>query len=266
MKLKVKVRDTELMMDKITADPDSTVGALIRALVEKNLVNINFTGGLKVQGLEDEDPVSLPLHRLFETGGRAEIYNRDMTVTLTRRRTENDNPAGSKLLDYSKFMETVDKFHGLARTKTVRAGTLFYVQQQHRQYFVRVDDAGLEFFHFRNQYDEAFRETGRQPFLAVELKTREALSAGELNWIRSVTFPSKEKKNPVIHAGRGRLSQEVIDGINVLIHRIIVIIGRFRTHGEALDAETPHIPAYVQVGEECSVGYITKEQLEKVKK
>src|SRR5699024_7439074 len=150
---------TELMMDKITADPDSTVGALIRALVEKNLVNINFTGGLKVQGLEDEDPVSLPLHRLFETGGRAAIYNRDMTVTLTRRRTENDNHAGTKRLAYWKFMETVDKCHGLAPPKAGRPGTLFYVQQQRRHCFLRVDHAGLEFCPFRNQYHEAFRES-----------------------------------------------------------------------------------------------------------
>ena len=266
MKLKVKIRDTKLTIEKVTISADSTVDDLITALARQDLVNESFTGGLKVKGFAEEDLMSVTLHHLFGSSSRAELYNSDMSITLTERRVEENNLAAGKLLDYSRFMETVDKFYELTREKTVRSGTLFYVQQQQRQYFVRVEDTGLEFFHFRNQYDEAFRETDRQPFLAVELKTREALSAGELNWIRSVTFPSKEKKNPVIHAGRGRLSQEVIDDINVLIHRIIVIIGRFRTHGEALDAETPHIPAYVQVGEECSVGYITKEQLEKVKK
>ncbi|WP_017548079.1 hypothetical protein [Salinicoccus carnicancri] len=266
MKLKVKIRDTKLTIEKVTIGTDSTVDALITALARKNLVNESFTGGLRVKGAEDEDLMSVTLHHLFGESGRAEIYNSDMSITLTESRAEENNLAGRKLLDYSMFMETVDRFHELTRTTSVGPGTLFYVQQQQRQYFVRMDGTGLEFFHFRNQYEDAFRKSDRRPFLAVELKTREALSPDELRWIRSITFPAKEKKNPVIHFDPERLSQEVIDDINVLIHRIVVIIGRFRTRGEALDAATPHIPAYVQVGEECSVGYIPKAQLEQIRK
>src|SRR5699024_11026931 len=100
----------------------------------------------------------------------------------------------------------------------------------------------------------------------VELKERSALTPAELKWLRSITLPAKEKKNPVIHIDPERLNQEVLDDIAVLIHRLIVIIGRFRSRGEALDARVRHIPAYVQVGEECSVGYIPEGQLEKIRR
>ena len=266
MKLKVKIRDTKLTIEKVTISADSTVDDLITALARQDLVNESFTGGLKVKGFGEEDLISVTLHHLFGSSSRAELYNSDMSITLTERRVEENNLAAGKLLDYSRFMETVDKFYELTREKTVRSGTLFYVQQQQRQYFVRVEDTGLEFFHFRNQYDDAFRQSDRHPFLAVELKTREALSPDELRWIRSITFPSKERKNPVIRVNPERLSQEFLDGINVLIHRIVIIIGRFKTRGEALDTAAFHIPAYVQVGEECSVGYIPKTQLEEIRK
>ena len=266
MKLKVKIRDTKLTIEKVTIGADSTVDALITALVRKDLVNPNFTGGLKVKGLEDEDLMSVTLHHLFGKSARAEIYNPDMSITLTERRVEENNLAGRKLLDYSKVLETAGKLHELTEAEPVKPGTLFYVQQQRRQYFIRAEDTGLEFFHFRGQYDDAFNSEDRSPFLRVELKERSALTPAELKWLRSITLPAKEKKNPVIHIDPERLSQEVLDDIAVLIHRLIVIIGRFRSRGEALDARVRHIPAYVQVGEECSVGYIPEGQLEKIRR
>ncbi|KKK33993.1 hypothetical protein WN59_10365 [Salinicoccus sediminis] len=266
MKLKVKIRDTKLTIEKVTIDAGSTVAELVTALARQDLVNESFTGGLKVKGLEDEDLMSVTLHHLFGESERAEIYNTDMTITLTERRVKGNTLAGRILLDYSNLLETAGKLHELTEVEPVRAGTLFYVQQQRRQYFIRMEDAGLEFFHFRDQYDDAFSGTGRSPFLRVELKERSALTPDELKWLRSITLPAKEKKNPVIHFDPERLSQEFLDDINVLIHRIVVIIGRFRTRGEALDARGRHIPAYVQVGEECSVGYIPEEQLEKIRK
>lgn len=265
MKLKVKIKDTGLTIEKIKIPSESTVDGLIRKLIRKNLVNINFAEGLNVKGHESAPLSKLSLQVLFADDEKAEIYNSDFKITLTHKNEAQNTLAGQKLLDYSKIVQTTGKLYELASETQVRAGTLFYVQQQHQQYLIRHEETGIEFFHFKKQYDDAFREADRAPFLRVELKARDTLRPDELKWIRSIMFPSSEKRNPLIHFDAGQLSQELLDDIAMLIHRVIVVIGRFKRNGEALDARVHHLPTYVQVGEGCSVGYITIEQLEQIR-
>lgn len=265
MKLKVKIKDTGLTIEKIKIASDSTVDTLISELIRQNLVNINFAQMLTVKGQEDIPLSRLRLQVLFAEEEKAEIYNADMKITLTHKKDEEQTLAAQKLLDYSKVVQTTGKLFEMTEEMHVRAGTLFYVQQQQQQYLLRYEDEGVEFFHFRNQYDEALQEMDRKPFLRVELKTRDALSDEELKWIRSIMFPSREKRNPLIHFDRNRISQELLDDIAMLIHRLIVVIGRFKRTGEALESSEQHVPTYVQVGEECSVGYIAKAQLDRIR-
>lgn len=265
MKLKVKIKDTGLTIEKIKIPSDATVETLIKELIQKDLVNINFAEGLTVKGHGSASLAALRLQSLFAEDGKIEIHNTDMKITVTHKKEEQNTLAGQKLLDYSKVILTTGKLCGMTEEICVSEGTLFYIQQHHQQYLVRWEDTGIEFFHFRNQYDDAFREADREPFLRVELKTRAALTPEELKWIRSIMFPSREKRNPLIHIDRNLLSQELLDDIAMLIHRLVVITGKFKTNEEALDGRVHHMPAYVQVGEQCSVGYITREQLDAIR-
>lgn len=265
MKLKVKIKDTGLTIEKIKISSDETVEALIDHLIQKNLVNINFIEGFIVKGHEGKDLSRLRLSTVFADDEKAEIHNADLKITLTHKREEENTLAGQKLLDYSKIVQTTGKFCEMTEETEVKPGTLFYIQQQHQQYLIRYEDTGIECFHFRNQYENAFQEAGRTPFLRVELKTREALSPKELKWIRSIMFPSREQRNPLLHFDKNLLSQALLDDIAMLIHRLIVVIGRFKINGEAPDSGGQHLPTYVQVGERCSVGYITKAELRNIK-
>ncbi|WP_411843683.1 hypothetical protein [Salinicoccus sp. HZC-1] len=265
MKLKVKIKDTGLTIEKVKIPSESTVADLITQLTHDNLININFTENLILKGHEDKVLSGLRLSAVFADDEKAVIYNTDMKITLTHKKATQNTLAGEKLLDYSKVVQTTGKFCEMTEDVEVKYGTLFYIQQQHQQYLVRYEEKGIEFFHFREQYNDAFLDSDRSPFLRVELKARNTLSSEELKWIRSIMFPSREKRNPIIHMDKDLLGQAALDDIAMLVHRLIVIIGKFKKKGEPFDARASHVPAYVQVGERCSAGYITMEQLENIR-
>ena len=261
MKIKVKIKDTGMVIQKVKIADTSTLGALLDKLVEDGLLNIHFIPELTVSGFEDKKPGAIKVSALFESDTQAVLSSRDVRITLTHKKPEKKVLAGDKLLDYSKMIQSVEKFDEATQAVDVPEGTVFYIQQQEAQFLVRYEASGIEFFYFKTQYEQAFLDQERQPFLTVTLKAKGELSKAELRWIRSIMLPSKERRNPLIDMGERGVSQGVLEDIAMLFHRLVVILGRFWKNDEHPGSEGEYLPAYVQVGEACSIGYVTRHQL-----
>lgn len=264
MKLKVKIKDTGMVVQKVKIADTSTLGTLLDKLVQDGLLNIHFLPELTVSGFENKNPGRIRLSSLFDGGEQAVLASRDVQITLTHKKHEKKALADDKLLDYSKVVQTVEKFDEIAQFADVAYGTVFYIQQQEAQFLIRREARGIEVFYFKEQYDNAFLDEGREPFLAVALKAKAELSKAELKWIRSIMLPSKERRNPLIDLGQRAVTQGTLDDIAMLFHRLVVVIGKFQKNGECPKSDGRQLPTYVQVGEECSIGYVGRQQLEDI--
>lgn len=264
MKIKVKIRDTALTIDTIHINAEGTVQDLICTLIEKNLAAPDVMHDLTIRGYENVEKGQLRLSTLFCTSDKAYLSNTHISITLTMK-AERETLANQTLLDYSKVVQAVEKYDEALAALAVRPGTVFFVQQEADQYLLRRELWGIEVFHFRTQYEEAFREADRTPIVTIELKSRDALTKDELKWVRTIMFPSRHRRNPLIRLNHPPISQQHIDVIATLIHRMVVIMGKFEGTATHLESTDAHLPTYVQLGAECSIGYIEKAQLEGIR-
>ncbi|WP_342388716.1 hypothetical protein [Salinicoccus bachuensis] len=264
MKLKVKIRDTTLTIDTVHINAEGTVQDLIATLIEKNLAAPEVMHDLTIKGYEDIEKGHLRLSTLFCTSDKAYLSNTHISITLTMK-AEAETLANQTLLDYSKVVQAVEKYDEALAALAVRPGTVFFVQQEADQYLLRRELWGIEVFHFRTQYEEAFQEAERTPIVTIELKSRDALTKDELKWVRTIMFPSRHRRNPLIRLNHPPISQAHIDVIATLIHRMVVIMGKFEGTATHLESNDAHLPTYVQLGVECSIGYIEKAQLEGIR-
>ena len=162
-------------------------------------------------------------------------------------------------------MNVIDKFKDEEIDPEKVYGTVFYIQQEKQQYLVRYEEHGFEFYHFKLQYQNAFKDEDRFPFLILELKTKDELSKSELKWIRTIMYPSKDRKNPIIHLEVSKLNQGILDELSTLVHRVMVVIGRFTRTKTALEANGK-LPSYVQLNQKNSIGFVNLDQLERIVK
>src|SRR5699024_12645348 len=100
-------------------------------------------------------------------------------ITVTQKKSEEGHKAGQVLLDYSQLVNVVDKFKEQESGSHVEYGTVFFVQQEKHQYLTRYEEHGFELYHFKLQYENAFKEEDRFPFLILELKTKSELTSSE---------------------------------------------------------------------------------------
>ncbi|MCG1009988.1 hypothetical protein J4760_08145 [Salinicoccus sp. ID82-1] len=264
MKLKVKVKDTALKIETIHIDAESTVKHLIEHIVGADLTTWNMAEDLTIKGHEGVGHDSLRLSTLFCDIDKVYMSNIHISITLTAKHVAS-TLANQTLLDYSKVVQAVEKYDEALNALAVVPGTVFFVQQDADQYLIRRELSGIEIFHFGTQYQEAFRETGRNPIVYIELKTRDALSDSELKWVRTIMFPSRNPCNPLIHLNHPPISQNHLNLVATLIHRLVVIMGKFQISGTYLESSDMHLPTYVQLGEQCSIGYIERAQLENIR-
>src|SRR5699024_11550579 len=120
-----------------------------------------------------------------------------------------------------QMVNVVDQFKEQESASNVEYGNVFFVQQEKHQYLIRYEEHGFELYHFKLQYENAFKEEDRFPFLILELKTKSELTSSELKWIRTIMFPSKERKNPIIHLEVSKLNQGIIDELATLVNRVM---------------------------------------------
>lgn len=264
MKLKVKIKDTALKIETIHIDAEHTVLQLIEQLVTEALVTGDMVQDLTIKGHEGAGHNSLRLSTLFCDTDKVYMSNIHISITLTAK-NDTSTLANQTLLDYSKVVQAVEKYDEALKALAVVPGTVFFVQQDQEQYLMRREKSGIEIFHFRTQYQEAFQEAERNPIVYIELKTREALSDAELKWVRTIMFPSRSACNPLIHLNHPPISQSHINLIALLVHRLVVIMGKFQVSGTYLESSDMHVPTYVQLGDQCSIGYLERTQLEDIR-
>ncbi|WP_213810064.1 hypothetical protein [Jeotgalicoccus sp. WY2] len=265
MKLKVKVRDFEsgISIIKIDVPAESTVDLLLGKLVQEDLIFESYLPGIKTMGYTYGEFHKLKTSTLFHGKEKAILTSDKAEITVTQKKSEEGQKAGQVLLDYSQLVNVVDKFKELENSTNVEYGTVFFVQQEKHQYLIRYEEHGFEFYHFKLQYDNAFKDEDRFPFLILELKTKQELTASELKWIRTIMFPSKERKNPIIHLEVSKLNQDIVDELATLVHRVMVIIGKFQVSKKLLES-ADKLPSYVQLNERNSIGFVEIEQLKRI--
>ena len=265
MKLKVKVRDYEsgISITKIDVPAESTVDLLLGKLVQEDLIFNSYLPAIKTNGYTYGEFHRLKTSTLFHGKEKAVLSSDKVEITVTQKKSEDGHKAGQVLLDYSQLVNVVDKFKELEQGSNVEYGTVFFVQQEKHQYLIRYEEHGFELYHFKLQYDNAFKNEDRFPFLILELKTKKELTTSELKWIRTIMFPSKERKNPIIHLEVSKLNQDIVDELSTLVHRVMVIIGKFQVSKKPLEAEGK-LPSYVQLNERNSIGFVEVEQLARI--
>ncbi|CAD2078631.1 hypothetical protein GCM10007275_08960 [Jeotgalicoccus coquinae] len=265
MKLKVKVRDYEsgISITKIDVPAESTVDLLLGKLVQEDLLFDSYLPNIKTMGYTYGEFHRLKTSSLFHGKEKAVLTSNKVEITITQKKSTEGHKAGQLLLDYSQLVNVVDKFKELEGDSNVEYGTVFFVQQEKHQYLIRYEEHGFELYHFKLQYDNAFKDEDRFPFLILELKTKQELTPSELKWIRTIMFPSKERKNPIIHLEVSKLNQDIIDELTTLVHRIMVIIGKFQVSKTSLESDGK-LPSYVQLDEKNSIGFVEIEQLKRI--
>lgn len=267
MKLKVKVRDFEsgISITKIDVPAESTVDLLLGKLVQEDLIFESYLAGIKTMGYTYGEFHKLKTSSLFHGKEKAVLTSDKVEITVTQKKSEEGQKAGQVLLDYSQLVNVVDKFKELEKSANIEYGTVFFVQQEKHQYLIRYEEHGFEFYHFKLQYDNAFKDEDRFPFLILELKMKQELTTSELKWIRTIMFPSKERKNPIIHLEVSKLNQGIVDELATLVHRVMVIMGKFQVSKKSLESDGK-LPSYVQLNEKNSIGFVEIEQLKRIVK
>ena len=265
MKLKVKVRDYEsgISIIKVDVPAESTVDLLLNKLVQEDLIFNAYLPHIKTMGYTYEEFHNLKTSSLFHGKEKVTLSSDKVEITVTQKKSEEGHKAGQVLLDYSQLVNVVDKFKEQESGSHVEYGTVFFVQQEKHQYLIRYEEHGFELYHFKLQYENAFKEEDRFPFLILELKTKSELTSSELKWIRTIMFPSKERKNPIIHLEVSKLNQGIIDELATLVHRVMVIVGKFQVSKKSLEA-AGKLPSYVQLNEKNSIGFVELEQLKRI--
>ncbi|HIW38602.1 MAG TPA: hypothetical protein H9885_06270 [Candidatus Jeotgalicoccus stercoravium] len=267
MRLKVKVKDYDLGISIIKLDvpEESTVSFLLGKLLEKRLIFDSYLPQLNTMGYTYVEMHHLKINTLFHGKEKVIIKSDRVELTLTQKLPEEGRKAGQLLLDYSQLVNVIDKFKDEEIDPEKVYGTVFYIQQEKQQYLVRYEEHGFEFYHFKLQYQNAFKDEDRFPFLILELKTKNELSKSELKWIRTIMYPSKDRKNPIIHLEVSKLNQGILDELSTLVHRVMVVIGRFTRTKTALEANGK-LPSYVQLNQKNSIGFVNLDQLERIVK
>lgn len=265
MKLKAKVKDFDLgiSITKIDIPEESTVDFLLGKLLQEGLIFESYLPTMKTNGYTYKEMHTLKTNSLFHGHEKVVITSDKVEITLTQKLTESGHKAGQLLLDYSQLINVIEKFKEQEKDPEAIYGTVFFIQQEKHQYLVRYEEHGFEFYHFKLQYENAFKEEDRFPFLILELKTKEELTKSELKWIRTIMFPSKERKNPIVHLEVSKLNQGIIDELSTLVHRVMVVIGKFQRNKQGFVKENK-LPSYVQLNEKNSIGFVDVSQLKRI--
>lgn len=265
MKLKVKVKDHEsgISITKLDISSEATVDLLLGKLVQEDLIFDSYLPHIKTMGYTYGELHTLKTSSLFHGKEKVVLSSDKVEITITHKKSEDGHKAGQVLLDYSQLVNVVEKFKELEVGSDVEYGTVFFIQQEKHQYLIRYEEHGFELYHFKLQYDNAFKDEDRYPFMILELKTKKELTTSELKWIRTIMFPSKERINPIIHLEISKLNQGIVDELATLVHRVMVIVGKFKVCKKSLESDDK-LPSYVQLDEKNSIGFVEVAQLKRI--
>ncbi|OFO52626.1 MULTISPECIES: hypothetical protein [Nosocomiicoccus] len=264
MEIKVKVKDSthQLQIFKYKLSLDQKVRDLIALLTDDLPYLTHEVSKLTYGEYSYSELYEMKLNKLFDALNKAKLSSDDLTLELSILESKDKNIAHLDL-DYTQFIKMSDLYIDIKKTYRVPNSTIFYIQQNGEQYVIRKEENHLEFYSFRQQFDEAFKEDDRLPFFAIEYKSKDEMSQKDIHWIKKYRYPKKEKENPFIHIEVARISQSILDDITRLIHRLYTIIGRFE-RGKVPFTEVDKLPTYIEQDGKVTIGYVPILQLERI--
>ena len=262
MKIKVKITETgrPFEIHYVDAEAESNVDTFLNGLVMKKLIHVHGMNDFTCSGYKNSELKFRKMGELFSTGSKVKLTSPGTTLTLTLKDGAEEQ-IHHWLLDYSEFIKMAHYYYDTARDTTIAPGTMFFIQHNYDKVLVRYSGRQLDFYYMDNNFNAMMEQASTD--MKIHFKARDELSKDELKWMRSISFPDRLPKNPVLE-GTEIKSQQDVDEATVLLHRIITIIGRFQRAGKPLARSETHFPAYVQVGEEATIGYVDLKQLEKL--
>ena len=265
MRIKVKVAETNRPFEihYIDADEAVSVDTFLNGLVMKKLIHVHGMNNFTCNGYENSELRFHKLETLFSEESKIKLTSPAATLTLTLKGGAEEQ-LHHWLLDYSEFIKMAHYYYDTMRDATIAPGTVFFIQHNYDKVFVVYSKRHLDFYYMNNNFKEITEQMSPEPDLKINFKSREELSKNELKWMRSISFPDRLAKNPVLESMEIK-SQQDVDEVTVLLHRIITIIGRFGRAKKPLERSDTHFPSYVQVGEEATIGYVDWKQLQKLK-
>lgn len=266
MRIKVKVAEANKPFEihYIDSEEGSNVDTFLNRLVMEKLIHVNGMHQFTCNGHENNELKFQELKGLFAEESKVKLTSPVTTLTLTLKQNTNDR-VHHWLLDYSEFIKMAHHYYDTAENRDIEPGTLFFIQHNYDKVLVKYAHTHLDFYYMDNNFDEIMKHTSPAPGLKIHFKSRDNLSTNELKWIRSISFPDRLPKNPVLESMDIK-SQQDVDEVTVLLHRIITIIGRFQRAQKPLEKSEIYFPSYVQAGEAATIGYVSCKQLQNLKK
>lgn len=254
MNLKVKIKTGDLSIVYIDVPDSITLDELVKELVREGHVSAEFS---------DSFPQDEALNSLFDRTGQLKVSASGIELTLTKKRGggQKVETIASKL-NYQIFLPTVQLYRELVTANHVKFQTTFFVQIDKATYLVRHNKNDVELFDFGKAF-LSLNNGGRvAPRSRVLFKTRDELSMSEMAFIRSISFPVKERKNPIIETNL--MTQKEIDWMTDVLDKVTQVIKHFSQHNTEINRSDEDFPTYVFQNGKPTIGFVKQKQLVKI--
>lgn len=254
MNLKVKIKTGDLSIVYIDVPDSITLDELVKELVREEHVQAEYA---------DAFPQDEPLNSLFDRSGQLKVSTKGIELTLTKKRGGQKVENIASKLNYQIFLPTVQLYRELIVANQVKLGTTFFVQMDNETYLVRHNKNEVELFDFKASFDRLYHDEKNVPTRStVIFKTRDELSMSEMAFIRSVSFPVKERKNPIIEMDV--MTQEEVNWMTDVLDKVTQIIKHFSQNNTSINRSDEDYPTYVFQKGKPTIGFVKRSQLVKI--
>src|SRR5699024_1929333 len=117
----------------------------------------------------------MKLSKLFEAVDKVTLESENLNLDLSSIKGKSKQPKHLNV-DYSQLITMCDLYSDSKDEYHDPNGTVFYIQQNEAQYVIRKEENHLEFYSFKQQFDEAFKASDRLPFFVIEFKAKNEMS------------------------------------------------------------------------------------------
>lgn len=253
MNLKVKIKTHDILIVYIDVPDSITLDETVKHLVDLGHLDAQFA---------DVFPQDEEMYALFDSTGRVIVADTGIELTFTKKRVGQKVENLASKLNYQIFLPTVQLYRELVTTNQVKFGTLFFIQVDKETYLIRHNRNDVELFDFKTSFEALQRGDKASPVSRIHFKTRDELNMSEMAFIRSISFPVKERKNPILEVDV--LSQERIDWMADLVDYVTQIIKHFEQHNVGLDRSEKDYPTYIFQNGKPTIGFVKEAQLQKI--
>lgn len=253
MNLKVKIKTDDISIVYIDVPDSITLNETVEHLVTLGHLEARFADMFREEA---------EMYTLFDRSGRVIVEEDGIELTFTKKRGGEKVENIASKLNYQIFLPTVQLYRELVSSNRVKLGTVFFVQIDKKTYLIRHNKNNVELFDFKTSFRALKNGTAASPVSRVHFKTRDELSMSEMAFIRSISFPVKERKNPILEVDV--LTQERVDWIADLLDYVIQIIKHFEKHNVSLEREARDFPTYVFQNNKPTIGFVKEAQLDKI--